>query len=204
MIRFDLGTRISLAALVLATGAGTLTAGVWDVLKGGGKKAPANTVVRAQEPNPAPPSPLNLGEDPAYARPALPTMPEQAQPSAPTPIAPGMDYAPYYSGFSGSGYGHACIGCREPDSACERCQRSVAKSCRRMCGHSYYCDCYPLFGPRYGFYTTCWRRLPEDCRCPIFLPPRKSTDATEPSSNGNGETPAGERVPPPPQALRFR
>lgn len=93
--------------------------------------------------------------------------------------------------------GHACAGRRSSGGLCGY---NMAKSSARMHGDSYYEDCYPLFGPRYGFYENCWRRLPEDCRCPIYIPPRKSQTQPAPEQ----PVPEGEVTPPPPQVLNFR
>lgn len=204
MIRFGFPHRVPIAALVLSLGAGSLTAGVFDVVKGKGtaKKPARNSVVRAQEPSPAPPAPLDVGEDPGYAAPALPA-PQSPERSA---SSPAVDYAPQYSGFSDGSYcsPHACIGPRMPDGCCGHSQISSAKASRRLAGQSFYLDAFPLFGPRYGYYTTCWRRLPEDCRCPILLPPRKSTQVSEPSPESESQSPGDERVPGPPQVLNYR
>lgn len=205
MLRFSWKTQSVLVALLLVAGSGTLTAGVLDFWKSN-KKESRRVVARGQEPNPAPPAPLDVGPDPAYATPAQPTPLSPAE-AAPTQSwgspSPSTDCAPQYSGFSGCNPGgHACTGCREPRSLCERCGWNMAKSSRRMHGDSYYCDCYPLFGPRYGYYDTCWRRLPEDCRCPIYLPPRKSQHVSEPIPTES--SPEAETTPPPPQVLNFR
>lgn len=211
MLRFAWKSQAPLAALLIVVGSGTVTAGVFDLWKSPAKKPRSQDarriVARGQEPNPAPPAPLNVGPDPAYNPPAAPPQTETPAPGPSSvwmpPVTAG-DCAPQYSGFSG-GYapsacmGHACTGCRESNSLCGM---NMAKSSARMHGDSYYCDCFPLFGPRYGYYETCWRRLPEDCRCPIFIPPRKSQSATEPVPTE--VTPGSEVTPPPPQALNFR
>lgn len=214
MVRLNTCVRLAIAWTILATGSGTLTAGVFDFLKTGGKKPAKNVVVRAQaqEPNPAPPAPLDLGGDPAYAQPVLPTPMTTPSPMAATsyPPSPTMDCAPQFSGFSDGGACHACPGCREPESCCccDNFTFKMGRASRRLSGQSYYCDCYPLFGPRYGFYTTCWRRLPEDCRCPIYLPPRKAKSVPDAIPTDNATPPAEPQVPPPPgdlpQALNLR
>jgi hypothetical protein len=198
-IRFDWGVRAAMAATLLLIGAAPLTAGILEILKGSGKKPAQSIQVRAQEPGP-------LETDPGYAQPVPPSPTEGAGefPAPPTPgSAPQSDHAPAYSGFSdGYGFcGHACVGCRVPVTCCEKTQYRHARASRRLSGDSFYCDCYPLFGPRYGFYTTCWRRLPEDCRCPILLPPRKPPTLNEPQEGEEMVPPTDEVAPP--QALNL-
>lgn len=196
MIRWKLSARFLIALMMVAIGSSTLTAGVFEVLKSGAKKLGKNVVFRAQEPNPAPPAPLEVGADPAY-EPLAPEIP------APGPANPTMDYAPQYAGFSdGSVSCHACPACREPASCCycDRYSYRMGRTTRRLTGQSYYCDCYPLFGPRYGHYTTCWRRLPEDCRCPIFIPAKKTNEIKEPIPIEESEPKSEPQVPPPPPA----
>lgn len=209
MIRFDWKSPAPIAALLLVVGSGTLTAGVWDFWKAPAKKPTQESrgiVARGQEPSPAPPAPLNAAPDPGYNPPAEPAPSQPTAPTAPPAqvwMAPNTtDCAPQFSGFSGGGAGSVCMG-----HACPARRESnswggwkLAKSSARMHGDSFYEDCYPLFGPRYGYYDTCWRRLPEDCRCPIFVPPRKSQTTPVPEESA----PTGEVIPPPPQVLNFR
>lgn len=197
MLRFVCPVLSSAAALTLLLGVGTATAGVLDVLKAGGAKL-QGAVVRGQEPSPAPPAPLDVPEDPAYAQ---PTTPAPAQ----TPMflnPPGQDCAPAYAGLSGCDCYPICAACREPTSKCEKWEIRHTKAKRKLCGDSWYCDGPPLFGPRYGYHTTCWRRLPEDCRCPIYLPPKKSAQVSQPIPTEPTEAKPSE-VPPPPQALNL-
>lgn len=208
MLRFERKSPALLAALVLVAGSGTLSAGVWDFWKAPAKKPAAKAsrklVARGQEPSPAPPTAVDVAPDPGYSPPAPEIQAAPATPSpehlAPAPIS--ADCSPQYAGFSSAGAAPYCMG-----HACTECRDygwfgiNLSKSSARMHGDSYYCDCLPLDGPRYGYYETCWRRLPEDCRCPIYLPPRKSQITTpEPEES----KPAGEVIPPPPQVLNFR
>src|SRR5262245_1794909 len=98
MLRLVYPVLSSAVALTLLLGVGAANAGVFDVVKTGSSKL-RNAVVRGQEPNPAPPAPLDIPEDPAYAQPTAPTpMPAQ------TPMflnPPGQDCAPAYAGLSG-------------------------------------------------------------------------------------------------------
>lgn len=197
MLRFVSPVLSSAAALTLLLGVGTANAGVFDFLKAGGAKL-QGAVIRGQEPNPAPPAPLDVPEDPAYAQPATPA-------PAQTPMflnPPGQDCAPSYSGLSGCDCYTLCAACREPTSKCEKWGIRHTKAKRKLCGDSWYCDSYPLFGPRYGYHTTCWRRMPEDCRCPIYLPPKKSAQVSQPIPTGPSEA-KPEESPAPPQALNL-
>lgn len=216
MLRLNWSLRLSVVLSLLVVGSGSLTAGVFDLLSWTGKKTAKPAVIRAQEPNPAPPVATEQSYDPAYSQPAEP-LPSQTQTPA-MPYVPSDSYgssgtcqnctsvclncAPEYSGFSG---GMSCPGCRESGGCFGgRCGHSLAKTSRRMSGQSYYCDCYPLFGPRYGFHTTCWRRLPEDCRCPIYLPPRKQNQVLEPAPNLDTVPMDEPQAPPaPPQVMNY-
>ena len=115
--------------------------------------------------------------------------------SSTSPMAPYYENAPQFSGFSSGSYpGDQCDHCRGSGgnwhfqlsywlSKCYQYKHeSYAETHRKFSHGSYYSNCYPLFGPRYGFYDTCWRRLPEDCRCPISLPPRKSKLENRPAA----------------------
>lgn len=206
MLRFDWNPSALLAALVLIVGSETLTAGGWNLRK---PQAPSATeargiVVRGQEPSPAPPT-AEVAPDPGYSPPADSAPPQPAAPPVDAMPPAATDLAPLYSGFSIGEHGPMCMGhtCpkrRETNRWLNWCGFNMAKTSARMHGDSHYEDCYPLFGPRYGYYETCWRRLPEDCRCPIYIPPRKSQLTPVPEES----KPAGEVIPPPPQVLNFR
>ncbi len=206
MVRVAWKASATITALSLLIGTGTLSAGVWDFWKSGDRSARKDFVARAQEPIPAPPALPGGISDPAYS-PAAPLAPTPTMlPMSPMPwetLTPTPDGAPMLSGFSSSdGYDMVpAPGCRVPATFCGKVREHNQQTHNFMTGKSYYCDCPPLFGPRYGYYTTCWRRLPEDCRCPIPLPPKKTQKSEE---QADPAEPQDETVPSPPQVLNFR
>lgn len=232
MVRKLWSRRVLGALLVFAAGSGGLAAGVFDSPKAKSKAPSLKSIIRAQEPEPGPPAVLPGTVDPGYVPPPPPLLETGPYPPSPAPelstppMMPYYEHAPQYSGFSSGSYqGDQCEHCRGSGgnwhfqlsywlSRCYQYKHECCARTHRKFSHgSYYSNCYPLFGPRYGFYDTCWRRLPEDCRCPIPLPPRKSKLETvpppgqQPASDEQPPqppSPTGEVIPPPPQAFLYR
>lgn len=76
---------------------------------------------------------------------------------------------PCYSDNSAAWGGESCYDnsydcCRT--SWRESCQDRAIQYCRKCCDQSYYCRCSPYCTPGWGYYPTCWRRMPECWQCP--------------------------------------
>ena len=131
-------------------------------------KFPGRSEKSAGEPNPPPPPPEEVGQ-PSYSNsPSMTELPPQfLSPPQPDCAVP----APTCAVPANVSDCPCCEsnGCREPQGWWAKWMAKHMQKKRRKAGHSYYCDAYPLYGPRYGHHTTCWRQLPDDCRCTPFL-----------------------------------
>jgi hypothetical protein len=61
-------------------------------------------------------------------------------------------------------YDPYCDDC--PTDWCETARVKSLQKCRKCFDQSYYPICSPYCAPGWGYYPTCWRRMPECWQCP--------------------------------------
>lgn len=82
-----------------------------------------------------------------------------------------MQPAPAASPTDSLGRSNGC-----PEGFCE----FRLRHCRSMCKQTYY-PAVPFYcAPNYGYYSTCWRKLPDDNRCPVTIP---ASQTAQPANN---------------------
>jgi|GEM_PF-6061935 len=193
-----------LAAVSLLIGAGTTSAGVFDFFKFKIKSQCASAAC-GHQPDHASCGPVELPQDiPCNCHetqcmlvPSPSGMPESLD-------ATGCARPPAYSPCATETPCSSCTSCREPRNWFERMAISHTKTKRRMSGDSYYCDSPPLFGPRYGHHSTCWRPIPNDCRCATHSPATTPMNYSPLPPADSIEIPTQEVAPPPPQIGSLR